>query len=176
MPLLHVLTYGALGHVNEFVTKYWNQWMLLLLVWAVLGAGRFPGKRPWLAVAVVTAIVLLPMTREYALTEGATIPMLFYTVLSSMQLAMGMVEQQAGRLRLGLLLLLAMAMVKLEGMILLGLWGLVLLLDRNSRPALWPLWRIGWAGALGLAGVAAYMWCSGCTGRCLIRNPAGLAC
>ena len=24
------------GHVNEFVTKYWNQWMLLLLAWAVL--------------------------------------------------------------------------------------------------------------------------------------------
>ena len=49
VPLLHALTYGALGHVNEFVTKFWNQWMLLLLAWAVLGAGRFPEKRPWLA-------------------------------------------------------------------------------------------------------------------------------
>ena len=46
VPLLHALTYGALGHVNEFVTKFWNQWMLLLLAWAVLGAGRFPKQAP----------------------------------------------------------------------------------------------------------------------------------
>jgi hypothetical protein len=157
VSLLHTLTYGMLGHVNEFVTKFWNQWMLLLLVWAVLGAGRFPGKRPWLAAAVATAVVLLPMTREYALTEGGTLPMLFYTVLSSLQLAMGMMEQQAGRLRLGLLLLLALAMVKLEGMILLGFWSVVLLLDRDSRAALWPARQVGWAGLLGLAAWLPYV-------------------
>jgi len=27
--LLHTFTYGVLGHVDEFVTKFWNQWMLL---------------------------------------------------------------------------------------------------------------------------------------------------
>ena len=156
-PLLHALTYGALGHVNEFVTKFWNQWMLLLLAWAVLGAGRFPQKRPWLAAAGVTAVILLPMTRGWALTEGGTMPMLFYVVLSSMQLAIGMVEQQSGRLRLGLLLLLATVMVKFEGVILLGLWGIVLLLDRNSRAALWPLRRIGWAGLLGFAAWLPYV-------------------
>ena len=105
---------------------------------------------------MAAAIVLLPMTREYALTEGATIPMLFYAVLSSVQLAIGMVEKQAGRLRLGLLLLLATAMVKFEGMILLGLWGVLLLLDRDSRAALWPLRRLGWAGLLGLAAWLPY--------------------
>jgi len=156
VPLLHALTYGALGHVNEFVTKFWNQWMLLLLAWAVLGAGRFPGKRPWLAGSVATAIILLPMTREWALTEGGTMPMLFYAVLSSLQLTIGMVEKQSGRLRLGLLLLLAIVMVKFEGVILLGLWGVMLLLDRDSRAALWPPRRIGLAGALGLAAWLPY--------------------
>jgi hypothetical protein len=157
VPLLHALTYGALGHVNEFVTKFWNQWMLLLLAWAVLGAGQFPDQRPWLAGSVAAAIVLLPMSREFALMEGATIPMLFYAVLSSMQLAIGMLEQQAGRLRLGLLLLLALVMVKFEGMILLGLWGLVLLLDRDSRAALWPLRGVGWAGLLGVIAWLPYV-------------------
>ena len=46
VPLLHSFTYGTLGHVNEFVTKFWNQWMLLFLAWAVLGAGQFPRRRP----------------------------------------------------------------------------------------------------------------------------------
>jgi hypothetical protein len=150
VPLLHALTYGALGHVNEFVTKFWNQWMLVLLAWAVLGAARFPEKRPLVAAAVVTAILLLPMTEIYAFTEGATIPTLFYTVLSSMQLAIGMVEQQAGRLRLGSLMMMALAMVKFDGMIILALWGLVLFPGRSSRTALWPPRRIGLAGLFGL--------------------------
>jgi hypothetical protein len=151
VPLLHALTYDALGHVNEFVTKFWNQWMLLLLAWAVLGMGRIPERRPWLAATLASAIVLLPMTREFALTEGATLPMLFYVVLSSLQLAIGMLEQQVGRMRLGLLLLLATTMVRFEGMLLLGLWVVLLLLDRDSRAVLWPLRRIGWAGLLGFA-------------------------
>jgi hypothetical protein len=150
VPLLHALTYGALGHVNDFVIKFWNQWMLLFLGLAVLGAGRFPEKRPWLAGGLAGAILLVPMTRTYALMEGATIPMVFYTVLSSVQLAIGMVEQQAGRLRLGLLLLMATAMVKFEGMMLLGFWGVLLLLDRDSREAFWPPPRVGMAGLLGL--------------------------
>jgi hypothetical protein len=157
VPLLHALTYGALGHVNEFVTKFWNQWMLLMLAWAVLGAGRFPERRPWLGAAMALAIVLLPMTRDFALKEGATIPMVFYTVLSSVQLGIGMVEKQAGRLRLGLLLLLATMMVKFEGVILLGLWGVLLLLDRESCPVLWPPRRVGLAGCLGLAAWLPYV-------------------
>ena len=146
--------------------------MLLLLVWAVLGASRFPGKRPWLAASVASAIVLLPITRECTLLEGAIVPMLFYTTLSSMQLAIGMVEQQAGRLRLGLLLLMATAMVKFEGMILLGLWVMVLMLDRESRAALWPLRRIGRAGA-GPGRVAALCGVPLAQSAFLILYPAG---
>jgi hypothetical protein len=156
VPLLHALTYGALGHMNDFVIKFWNQWMLLLLAWAVLGAGRFPEKLPCLGGLAAAAILLLPMTRSYALTEGATIPMLFYTVLSSVQLTIGMVEKEAGRLRLGLLLLMALALVKFEGMILLGLWVMVLLLDRDSRALLWPPRCWGWAGWLGIAAWLPY--------------------
>jgi hypothetical protein len=83
--------------------------------------------------------------------------MLFYSVLSSLQLAIGMQEQQAGRLRLGLLLLAALAMVKLEGMILLGLWVVLLLLHSESRMAFWPLHRLGWAGWLGLVAWLPYV-------------------
>ena len=148
--------------------------MLLLLAWAVLGAGRFPEKRPLLAGIVAAAIVLLPMTRKWALTEGATIPMLFYTVLVSLQLAIGMLEQQAGRLRLGLLLLMAAAMVKFDGMLLLALWTVLVLLDRDSRSAIWPPRRVGWAGLLGFAAWLPYL-VFGCTALCLVWNRVGCA-
>jgi hypothetical protein len=151
-PLLHTFTYGVLGHVDEFVTKFWNQWMLLLLGWAVLGAGKFPHKKPWLVASIATAIILLPLTVEYTRAEGGTIPLLFFTVLGSLQLAIGMAEKQPGRIRLGLLLFMASAMVKLEGMVLLGFWGILLLLDKDSRAAFWPLRRIALIVLLGVAG------------------------
>lgn len=157
VPLLHTLTYGLLGHVNEFVTKFWNQWMLLLLGWAILGAGKFPQKKPWLAASVATAVILLPMTLEYTRTEGATIPLLFFIVLGSLQIAAGMAENQLGRIRLGLLLLMAAGMVKFEGIVLLGFWGILLLLDRDSRAVFWPLRRIGLAGMLGVIGWMPYV-------------------
>ena len=68
-----------------------------------------------------------------------------------------MVEQQAGRLRLGLLLLMATAMVKFEGMMLLGLWVILLLLDRDSRTAFGRRGALGWAGLLGLAAWLPYV-------------------
>jgi hypothetical protein len=156
-PLLHTLTYGALGHVNEFVTKFWNVWMLLLLGAAALGAGRFPQRKPWLIAAVAIIVVLAPMSVEFARTEGGTIPMFFFTVISSLQLALGMAEKSPGRIRLGLLLLMATAMVKFEGIVLLGFWGILLLLDRDSRAAFWPLNRIGLAGLLAVAGWVPYL-------------------
>ena len=156
-PLLHTLTYGVIGHVNEFVTKFWNVWMLLLLGVATLGAGRFPYKKPWLVAAVATAVILLPMSLEFARTEGGTIPMFFFTVISSLQFALGMAEKQPGRIRLGLLLLMATAMVKFEGIVLLGFWGILLLLDKDSRAAFWPVRRIGLAGLLAIAGWIPYL-------------------
>jgi hypothetical protein len=157
VPLLHALTYGGLGHVNDFVIKFWNQWMLLLLAWGVLGAARFPGQRPWLAGMVVAAFVLLPMTRAHALGEGATLPMVFYVVLSSLELALGMTQRQAGRLRLGMLLLLGAAMVKFEGMLLLAVWAVLLLLDRESRATIWPPLGMGRAGLLGFCAWLPYV-------------------
>ena len=156
-PMLHAFTYGVLGHVNEFVTKFWNQWMLLLLGAAVLGAGKFPAKKPWLIAAVATAVILLPMSVEFARTEGGTIPMFFFTVISSLQLALGMAEKQPGRIRLGLLLLMATAMVKFEGVVLLGFWSILLLLDKDSRAAFWPVRRVGLAGLLAIVGWVPYL-------------------
>ncbi|HMP82059.1 MAG TPA: hypothetical protein PKA41_05055 [Verrucomicrobiota bacterium] len=136
--LLHSFTYGALGHVNEFVTKFWNQWMLVLLAASVLGASRFPGRRPWVAASAATIIFLLPQTLDFTLKEGGTIPMTFFAATASLQLAIGMTDKNASRLRLGLLLLMAAAMVKFEGMVLIAMWGVLILLDRDSRKALWP--------------------------------------
>jgi hypothetical protein len=157
VTLLHTFTYGVLGHVNEFVTKFWNQWMLLFLGWAILGAGKFPTRKPWLVAAVVTAVILLPMTIDFTRKEGGTIPLVFFTTLSSLQLAIGMTEKQPGRIRLGLLLLFATAMVKFEGIVLLGFWGVLLLLDKDSRTVLWPIRRLGWAVWLGLVGWLPYV-------------------
>jgi hypothetical protein len=154
--LLHSFTYGVLGHVNEFVTKFWNQWMLLFLGWSILGAGKFPRQKPWLSAAVATIIILLPMTLDFTRKEGGTIPMVFFAVSSSLQLAIGMVDKQPGRIRLGLLLLMATAMVKFEGVILFGLWCGLLLLDKDSRIVFWPLRRIGLVGAVGVVGWLPY--------------------
>jgi hypothetical protein len=83
--------------------------------------------------------------------------MVFYVALGSVQLAIGMLEKQAGRLRLGLLLLMAAAMVKFEGMLLLALWTVLLLLDRDSRSAIWPPRHVGWAGLFAFAAWLPYV-------------------
>jgi hypothetical protein len=155
--LLHTLTYGVLGHVDEFVTKFWNQWMLLLLGLAILGAGKFPGgKKPWLLAAVATAVILLPQTLDFTRKEGGTIPMVFFASLSSLQLAIGMAEKNHDRIRLGLLLMMGTAMVKFEGVVLFGFWVILLLLDKDSRTVFWPLTRIGLAGVFGIVGWLPY--------------------
>jgi hypothetical protein len=155
--LLHTFTYGVLGHVDEFVTKFWDQWMLLFLGWAILGAGKFPNQKPWLVGCAASAMVLLPLTFEFARTEGGTIPMFFFTVLGSLQLALGLAEKNSARLRLGLLVLMGAAMVKFEGIVLLGFWGILLLLDKDGRAIFWPLRRIGLAGVLGVAAWLPYI-------------------
>ena len=45
VPSLHAATYDSLGHVDEFVTKFWPAWMLLFLVAALASLNR-AGKRP----------------------------------------------------------------------------------------------------------------------------------
>ena len=157
VPLLHAFTYAVLGHVNEFVTKFWNQWMLLFLAAAVLGAGQFPRRLPWLTASTITAIILLPITFLFARTEGGTIPLFFFFALASIQIAMGLVEKQPARLRLGLFLLMGAAMVKNEGVILLGIWGFLLLLNRESRAVFWPIKNAGMAAVLGFLAWIPYV-------------------
>jgi len=96
------------------------------LGWAILGAGKFPNKKPWLVACAASAMILLPMTLEFTRTEGGTIPLFFFVVLGSLQLALGMAEKNSARLRLGLLVLMGGAMVKFEGIVLLGFWGIIL--------------------------------------------------
>ena len=150
VSLLYAFQWGLLGHINEFVIKFWNQWMLLLLVFAALGAGRFSGKKPWLMAAVSTIITLLPATLMFTRWEGSTIPFLFYIALASIQLALGMAEKEPRRLRLGLFILMGSAMVRIDGGIIFGVWGILLFLVREDRIVVWPLHRIGIAGLVGL--------------------------
>ena len=53
------------------------------------------------------------------------------------------------------------AMVKFEGFVLLGFWGLLLLLDKDGRAAFWPPRRFVLAGLFGFAGWLPYLF-SGC--------------
>ena len=158
VPLLYSFTYGVLGHVNEFVIKFWNQWMLFCLTLAILGAGQFPKKRPWLVASAATIIILLPFTLTFTRNEGGTIPLFFYVALASIQIAIGLADKQEGRLRLGLFLLMGAAMVKLEGAILLGILTLLLLLNKESRTVLWPIKQVALAGLVGLAAWIPYFY------------------
>ena len=48
VPSLHAATYDSLGHVNEFVTKFWPTWMLLLVLAALASVNRSrPASGPW---------------------------------------------------------------------------------------------------------------------------------
>jgi hypothetical protein len=155
--LLHSFTYGAIGHINEFVTKYWNQWMLLLLSLAVLGATGFPAKRPWVGAAAATIIFLLPMTLDFTLKEGGTIPMTFFAATACLQMTIGMADKSASRIRLGLLLVMTTAMVKFEGMVLLAFWSALVLADKHCRAAIWPPKQALLPLGIGLAGWMPYI-------------------
>ena len=161
VSLLYSFTYGVLGHVNEFVIKFWNEWMLLFLVLATLGAGRFPARRPWLSVSAATIMVTIPFTLLFACNEGGTVPLFFFVSLASVQLALGLVDGQSGRLRLGLFLLMGAAMVKFEGAILLGIWIVLLLLNRESRAIFWPMTNLSLAAAIGVLAWIPYLFYRG---------------
>jgi hypothetical protein len=120
------------------------------------GGGPVSTEKTVLTAAAVIAVILLPATLGFAHKEGATLQLTFFAVISSLQLALGLAERQPGRLRLGLLLLLAAAMVKFEGILLLGLWGLMVALDKDARCAFWPPGRMARIGLLGLAGWIPY--------------------
>jgi hypothetical protein len=153
VPCLHAATYDSLGHVNEFVTKFWPSWMLLFLLAGLRSLNR--GGNGWIhgPYFLLLALLLLPATQRYVQWEGATMPMVFFTVLGATQCAVAQLEKDRSRLVLGLTLLFGAAMAKFEGFIFLTLAVGWLLLLPSARSLLKPF-KPGW-GILGLWLLAA---------------------
>ena len=138
VPSLHAATYDSLGHVDEFVTKFWPAWMLLFLLLALASLNR--GGNNWRHVSsfVLLGLLLLPATQKYVQWEGSTLPMVFFTVLGFVQCALWLIGKDRARLGLGLTLLFGAAMAKFEGFIVLALVGGWMLLLPSARPSLKP--------------------------------------
>jgi len=133
VPSLHAATYDSLGHVDEFVTKFWPTWMLLLLIAALLSINR-NGKSPLPVPGVaLLGLLLLPAIQTFVQMEGGTLPMVFFTVLGLVQFGLWLVTSDQSRLGLGLTLLFGAAMAKFEGFIILALTGMWLLLPSARR-------------------------------------------
>ena len=101
VPSLHAATYDSIGHVNEFVTKFWPTWMMLFLLAALAslnrgGKGRFHAPH-----FVLLGLLLLPVTQSYVQMEGGTLPMVFFTVLGFVQCALWLMEKTAPGLASG---------------------------------------------------------------------------
>jgi hypothetical protein len=145
VPSLHSATYDSLGHVDEFVTKFWPTWTLFFLLAALASLNR-AGKSCLHAPSfALLGVLLLPVTQKYVQWEGGTLPMVFFTVMGFVQCALWLVEKDRSRLGLGLTLLFGAAMAKFEGFIFLALVGSWMLLMPAARPAWRPspqLWRV----------------------------------
>ena len=145
VPSLHAATYDSIGHVDEFVTKFWPTWMLLFLLAALASLNR--GGKRWFPVPgfALLGVLLLPATQMYVQMEGGTLPMVFFTVMGLVQCALWLVAKDRARLALGLTLLFGAAMTKFEGFIFLALVGSWMLLLPSARPPLKPspgFWRV----------------------------------
>ena len=127
---LHAATWDALGHVNEFVSKFWPAWQLFFLITgigSVLGAQRHLSRGP---ASFLLAITLLPATIKYVSWEGGAMPMMFFATLGVVQCVIAMQDQDGERIALGLSLLFGAAMAKFEGIVLFTLAsaGMVMLM------------------------------------------------
>jgi hypothetical protein len=145
VPSLQAATYDSLGHVDEFVTKFWPTWMLLFLIGALASLYRGGSSRFHAPYFALLGLLLLPATQRYVQMEGGTLPMVFFTVLGFVQCALWLVEKDRARLGLGLTLLSGAALAKFEGCILLALVGSWMLLLPAARPSFKPslhLWRV----------------------------------
>jgi hypothetical protein len=120
VPALHAATFDSLGHVDEYVTKFWPAWMLVFLAGGLASVNRRGGKISLAVSFFLVAVLLLPATRQYVEMEGSTMPMVFFTVQGLLQCALGQVEQDRSRTWLGLTLLFGAAMTKFEGWLTLG--------------------------------------------------------
>jgi hypothetical protein len=145
VPSLHSATYDSIGHVDEFVTKFWPTWMLLFLLAALTSSSRGGKDRFHAPHFALLGILLLPATQMYVQMEGGTLPMVFFTVLGFVQCALWLMGKDRARLGLGLTLLFGAAMTKFEGFIFLALVGSWMLLVPSARPSLKPspsLWPV----------------------------------
>jgi hypothetical protein len=145
VPSLHAATYDSLGHVDEFVTKFWPTWMLLFLLLALASSNRSGIGRFHALHFGLLGLLLLPVTQIYVQMEGGTLPMVFFTVLGFVQCARWLMGKDRARLGLGLTLLFGAAMAKFEGFIFLVLVGSWMLLLPSARPSLKPsprLWPV----------------------------------
>jgi hypothetical protein len=145
VPSLHSATYDSIGHVNEFVTKFWPAWMLLFLLAALASLNR-AGKSWFHAPSfALLGVLLLPATQMFVQREGGTLSIVLFTVLGFVQCALWLVGKDRARLGLGLTLLFGAAMAKNEGFIFLALVGSWMLLLPSARPSLKPsprFWRV----------------------------------
>jgi hypothetical protein len=137
VPSLHSATYDSIGHVDEFVTKFWPTWMLLFLLAALASLNH--GGKSWFHAPsfALLGLLLLPAIQRYVQWEGSTLPMIFFTVLGFVQCALWLIGKNRARLGLGLTLLFGGAMTHFEGFIFLALVGGWLLLP-SARPSLKP--------------------------------------
>jgi hypothetical protein len=145
VPSLHSATYDSIGHVDEFVTKFWPTWMLLFLITALASLNR--GEKGWFHAPsfALLGLLLLPAIQISVQWEGGTLPMIFFTILGFAQCALWLAGKDRARLGLGLTLLFGAAMTKFEGFIFLALVGSWMLLLPSARPSLKPsprLWRV----------------------------------
>ena len=158
VPSLHAATFDSIGHVDEFVTKFWPAWMLLFLLLGLASlsrgkAGGFPAPLFFLL-----GVLLLPFTQAYVQMEGGTLPMIFFTVLGVVQCALGQVEKDRARLALGLTLLFGAAMTKFEGMIFLALAAGWILALTSARVLLKPSPRLWWMLAFCFLTALPFVW------------------
>jgi hypothetical protein len=145
VPSLHAATYDSIGHVDEFVTKFWPTWMLLFLLAALASLSRGKTGRFHAPLFFLLGVLLLPFIQAYVQMEGGTLPMIFFTVMGFVQCALGLAEKDRARLGLGLTLLFGAAMSKFEGVIFLALTAGWILLLPKVRPSLKPsprFWRM----------------------------------
>ena len=145
VPSLHAATYDSLGHVDEFVTKFWPTWMLLFLIAALASLNRGGESRFRIQYYGLLGLLLLPVTQRYVQMEGGVLPMIFFTIMGFLQCGIWLMGKDRARLGLGLTLLFGAAMVKFEGFIFLALVGSWMLLLPSARPSLKlspRLWRV----------------------------------
>jgi hypothetical protein len=136
VPSLHAATYDSIGHVDEFVTKFWPTWMLFFLIAALASLNRAGNNWRHVASFALLGLLLLPVTQIYVQWEGSTLPMIFFTVMGFVQCAFWLIGKDRARLGLGLTFLFGGAMTHFEGFIFLALVGSWILLVPSARPFL----------------------------------------